>query len=135
MAVLYVTAGALIGVWTGTWYWYLHNHPPVEDRPYYWCLGFFLTGLTLFVIGLTLGQIGRAARHAELPPVEATPAAEKAELDAAARAPILGPPNPVMPVTNVQGSSTAYGVPVGGAPSVVVAPTTRPVAGGRPLTS
>jgi hypothetical protein len=135
-AVLYVTAGALIQVWTVIWYWYLYNHPPLHDATYYWCYGFFLTGLTLFIIGLTLGRIGRAARHAELPPAEATPAAKKAELDAAARAPVVAPTNPGMAVANGSGPSSAPAAPVSGAPAVVVAPappTVHPAPGMRQI--
>jgi hypothetical protein len=49
------------------------NHQPSPDQPhndapFYWCAAFFLSGLTLFAIGLALGRIGRSARKAELPP-------------------------------------------------------------------
>ena len=75
MSLIYITLGALLDVWSGIWYWYLHSHADeVSQTSYFWCAGFFLTGLTLLIIGLALGQIGRAARHAELPPPEATPA-------------------------------------------------------------
>ena len=94
-ALVYVTLGTLTGVWSGLWYWYLGNHPPLNDSTWYWCYGFILTGLALFVIGLLLGQIGRSARHAELPPPEVTGAAVRAEENAAARAPLIAPVNPV----------------------------------------
>jgi hypothetical protein len=66
-AVAYITLGALMGVWSVIWFWYLHNNPP-PGYAYYWCTGLLFTGLVLMVIGFTIGQIGRAARHAELPP-------------------------------------------------------------------
>jgi hypothetical protein len=67
MAVIYITVGAILAVWTAVWYVYLH-YTNAPAGPYFWCYGLFFTGLTLIVIGLALGRIGRAARHAELPP-------------------------------------------------------------------
>src|SRR5205823_3786670 len=66
-ALMYITVGTLTLVWTGIWYLYLLNHRPATDAVYYWVGGFTLTGLTLVVIGLTVGHIGRAARPAESP--------------------------------------------------------------------
>lgn len=88
-AVMYVTVGALIDVWSGTWMWYMTQHAPSFAWAWYVCLGLLLTGLTLVVIGLGIGSIGRAARHAELPPPEVTATEQQAEKDAAARAPIV----------------------------------------------
>ncbi len=111
MAVIYVTLGALTLVWSGIWYWYLQTHPPGPEREslYYWCWGFILTGAVLFLIGITLGQIGRAARHAELPPPEATPVEATAEINAASRAPIVAPVNPAMPVATSMGAAVMPG--------------------------
>jgi hypothetical protein len=97
-ALIYITAGTLTDVWSGIWYWYMRNHPPVAESTWYWCYGFLLTGLALLIIGLAVGRIGRAARHAELPPEEVTPAVAKAEQNAAARAPLIAPVNPVAPL-------------------------------------
>ena len=67
-SVMYITA-ALVDVWTIIYWTYLVRHPEGHtDATYYWVYGFFFTGLVLLVIGLALGRIGRAARHAELPP-------------------------------------------------------------------
>jgi hypothetical protein len=66
-ALVYITAGALIVIWTGVWYLYLRNNPPETSSVYYWCGGLLVTGLTLMVIGFGLGRIGRAARHADMP--------------------------------------------------------------------
>ena len=68
MAIVYITIGAIMDVWSGLWYFYMHRHEPGADGPYFWCYGFFLTGLTLIIIGLALGRIARAARHDEAPP-------------------------------------------------------------------
>jgi len=64
-SLIYLTVGCLMIVWMGVWYIYLINHPPQTPAVYYWLSGFTLTGLTLVVIGLAVGQIGRAARHAQ----------------------------------------------------------------------
>ena len=67
MAVIYITIGAVVDVWTTIWYIWMNRHGTQSDGPYYWCYGFFFTGLTLIIIGLALGRIGRSARHAEAP--------------------------------------------------------------------
>ncbi len=73
-AFVYVTVGLLTDVWAGVWFAYLSRHQPPRDTYWYACYGLLLMGFTLFVIGLGLGRIGRAARVAELPPEEVTPA-------------------------------------------------------------
>ena len=40
----------------------------------FFCVTFFLLGLAFMIIGFSVGYIGRSARHAELPPAEATAA-------------------------------------------------------------
>jgi len=66
-ALGYITAGALTIVWSGLYFVYLRNHLPdlESDKPFYWCTGFLLTGVTLFVIGVAVGWIGRSARQAD----------------------------------------------------------------------
>ena len=88
-ALIYITAGTLIAIWTLV-YW-AFNTPETRDG-FFWVVGFLLTGLSLLAIGLLLGKIGRAARSAELPPAEVTPAAVRSEQTAAAH------PAPVVPV-------------------------------------
>lgn len=68
IATAYITAGALIVVWTTVWYVYLHNNPPESGIFYYLCSGLFITGLTLAFIGLGLGKIGRVSKSADAPP-------------------------------------------------------------------
>ena len=113
MSLFYITIGALMDVWGGIWFWYLHNHPSSSDAQTYLCWGFLLTGMTLLVIGLALGRIGRAARHAESPPEEVTAATAQIEQAAAARAPIAAPFNPAL--------------------SAVAPPAAVPVSAGAPL--
>lgn len=63
--------GTLMDVWTLVWRYTLAPDE-LSDNQRFWYLGFLLTGGTFLVVGLTIGQIGRAARRAELPPPEAT---------------------------------------------------------------
>jgi hypothetical protein len=104
MALVYVTVGALMMIWTGVWYVYRHNNPPVGNAEPYWMGGFFITGLTLVVIGLGVGQIGRAARRAD-PPTETI---------VAAAPPVVTAPVeevPVMPAPPAGVPSTPVAVP------------------------
>jgi hypothetical protein len=93
-ALAYITVGSLTLVWSGIWYSYMTKYPPERDFTWFWCYGFLLTGLALFVIGLAIGQIGRSARHAELPPPEITAAVAQIDQNAASRAPMIAPVNP-----------------------------------------
>jgi len=72
-AIIYITIGSLIDVWTAVWYFtYARNDQGNISRDtWFWLAGLFLTGLTLIVIGILLGEIGRSARKAEMPPAEA----------------------------------------------------------------
>jgi hypothetical protein len=66
LAVVYITVGALLVVWTGIWSLYLLSHGPVRDATWYWILGFLLSGLTLVGIGFGVGHIGRTAKQADV---------------------------------------------------------------------
>jgi hypothetical protein len=72
-AIIYITIGALLDVWTTVWYFAFARDQTghISRDTWFWLAGLFLTGLTLMVIGLLLGNIGRSARKAELPPAEA----------------------------------------------------------------
>ena len=93
-ALIYVTVGTLLDVWTAVWYFTISRPAGSEEShtTWFWLAGLFLTGLTLIVIGLLLGPIGRAARKSELPPVSATIAEANIQQTAAA--------NPQAIVTN-----------------------------------
>jgi len=98
-SLIYITIGALVDIWSGVWWWYLRDEAgDVPRGMWYLCIGCLLTGLALIVLGLAVGQIGRSARHAELPPEEVTRASVQAEQNAAARAPVVAPVNPAQPV-------------------------------------
>jgi hypothetical protein len=118
-ALMYITVGLLTDVWSGIWYWYLRNYEPADSTTWYWCYGFLLTGLALLVIGLLIGPIGRAARHAELPPHEVTPAEARTQQEAAARAPMIAPANPAAPAVVAE--------PRAGEPRVPSPPVATPV--------
>lgn len=91
-AIIYITAGALIDVWTAVWYFAFArpDQGAMTRNTQFWLWGFFLTGLTLILVGLFLGHIGRAARRAELPPPETTAAEAQIQSTAAAH------PNPMV---------------------------------------
>jgi hypothetical protein len=121
-ALTYITVGSLMVVWSGLWYWYLWHNPADTSLVYYLCTGLMLTGITLVVIGLGLGQIGWAARHADLPPegyippapVQPAPPPPAAPPAAPAAMPpivIAAPPGGLVPG---QTAATAPTVPVGG---------------------
>ncbi len=112
-AIIYITAGALIDVWTAVWYFAIARREPGGLTPnmQFWLWGFFLTGLTLIVVGVLLGHIGRAARRSELPPQDVTLA--EAQIQAAA----ASHPNPV-----VAGSVAPQSGSMGEAQSPMMAP-------------
>ena len=66
-ALLYLTAGALIDVWTVIYYVYLWRHGG-SDTGFLICHGCFFSGLVLLGIGLAIGRIGRSAKHTEVGP-------------------------------------------------------------------
>jgi hypothetical protein len=126
VALAYITLGSLIEVWSAVWYIFLrHDAASHSQETFYVCYGFLLTGLVLFVIGLAIGRIGRAARHAELPPVEGTPEVSQSEKLAAGRAPIVNPVNPAAPLVAANGSvqqTVAPAAPLVGPPMAAVSP-------------
>lgn len=94
-AIIYVTAGTLIDVWTGVWWWAYGRGEDLSRNTQFWLCGFFLTGLTLIVIGFLLGRIGRAARKVEMPPSEAVNAEATIQATAAANpAPVIAAGTP-----------------------------------------
>jgi len=109
MSLAYITVGSLILVWSGIWFWWLRDTGYEGSAYRYICLGLLLTGGVLLFIGLALGRIGRAARKAELPPAEVTPAAAQIDQTAAQAAAVNAPV--AAPVANPA---------VAGEPAVVV---------------
>lgn len=90
-SLIYITSGALIIVWTGVYYAFkIMGHEGNHENAMFWIVGLLLTGATLIAVGLLLGQIGRAARKAELPPEEVTKDEARVQQSAAAN------PNPAV---------------------------------------
>lgn len=93
-SLIYITIGALLDVWSSVWYFtYRDPGTPISQSTGFWIAGFFLTGIILMLVGFLMGPLGRFARHAELPPVEAINA-EASIQQAAASA-----PEQIVPVT------------------------------------
>ena len=127
VSLAYITIGSLLIVWTGVYCAYLYNNPPENHSIFYFCTALLLTGFVLVVIGLAVGRIGRAARHAELPPPEVTPAVAQTDQSAAA----TGVPSPeTVPLGAAAASPPS--APSQPAPAVLVAP--RPGTAATPFT-
>lgn len=96
-ALTYITFGAILTIWAAVWMW---QFPSTHSRFLtVLCTGMLLTGIALLVIGFSVGFIGRAARHAELPPVD--------ERGATSYAPVAGnapAPQAVKPVVGGVGA-------------------------------
>lgn len=91
VALIYVTVGALIDVWTLVWYF--TRDAALTTSQQFWIVGLALTGLTFVVLGLLLGRLGRSAREEELPPAEAVQAEANIAQTAAANPPAMAVPN------------------------------------------
>jgi len=65
-AVIYITVGALLNVWTAIYYFAFAGtfHPDTVHTTMFWLMGFFATGVILMVIGFALGPISRSAEQA-----------------------------------------------------------------------
>jgi hypothetical protein len=108
ISLAYITVGTLIDIWTiVAWFYY----PPESPWGRFLVIGFMVTGFALLMIGVFLGHIGRAARNAELPPEELTPAVAQTAKTAAAHpqpvvaAPAVGQPNEVTTTVPTNDSS------------------------------
>jgi hypothetical protein len=118
LSIAFITGGSLIDVWTLVWR-YTIAPPELTPNQRFLFWGLLLTGATFLIIGAMLGQIGRAARKAELPPTEETTRAEANVQAAAAHSPnplvagavlapgMMGvPPAPMMPPAGVVPTTT-----------------------------
>lgn len=83
-SLVYITIGALTVVWSGIWLWYLRDTAPHARATSYFAYGFLFTGVVVLGIGLAVGQIGRAARNAEIPPDSVVAAVAATDKTAAA---------------------------------------------------
>jgi len=91
MSIVYITAGALIDVWTVAYYFFVMRPDPASGSgsSWFWVAGFFFTGLALLMIGFFLGQIGRAAAKAEVAPAAVAPVPVNAAIPPAVAAPAI----------------------------------------------
>ncbi len=120
LAVVYLTVGSIIDVWSALWFFWMRTHGEGSDSSYFWCYGFFFTGLVLIIIGLALGRIGRSARQAEAPVDNTASAAATPQMPAApAAAPMATTPQAVTGPGNVAAVTPA-------APGGAVAPVAAP---------
>jgi hypothetical protein len=115
LALAYITTGTLGMIWSALWYWRLLTHEtPPDSLQHIFCLGFFLSGLALLVIGLLVGRIGLEARNADVPVGQVTAA-------------VVAPPGtpvatPAVPGVPVQPGTAAPAVVVQGSPNGVPPP-------------
>ena len=108
-ALAYITVGTLACIWMIV---SLIYYPPQTQFGNFLLVGFLATGLAVLVIGVLVGTIGRAARHAELPPSEVTPSVEQAEQNAAAHPQVVVPEATTVPVKPaVQTNGAIAGAP------------------------
>ena len=107
-ALIYITVGALLGVWTVVWYFWFARDPQgyISRDTWFWLTGLFFSGVVLMLIGFYLGRIGRAARKAETPP----PEIERDE--AAIQRTAAGTPHPI--VTGAGATVPGQAVPMSG---------------------
>ncbi len=130
-AIIYITIGSLIDVWTAVWYltYARNDHGTITRDTWFWLAGLFFTGVTLIVIGILLGEIGRSARKAEMPPPEAQGQEATIQETAAAN------PHPAVAggmmggMPAVMGAPMSSPAPMAGAPGVVMPAPAAPPAG------
>lgn len=65
-AILYVTIGTLLVIWSGLWYYFfLMGEPNAPKEQMFACLGIILSGIAVASIGLLFGLISRGAKAAD----------------------------------------------------------------------
>jgi hypothetical protein len=116
VALAYVTSGMLIDVWMLVWYF--TRDYELSRTQQFWVIGLVLTGLTFILLGLLLGPLGRQARRAELPPVDATRAEAAIQQTAAAHPPAVAAP---MAAPGMPAAPAAPAAPMTAPPGTVIA--------------
>ncbi len=76
LSIGFITGGVLLGVWSIVWRFTIAAST-LSPEARFWFFGVLLSGVTFTLIGVFLGNIGRAARKAELPPTDETVRAEE----------------------------------------------------------
>lgn len=123
-SIVYITLGSLIDVWTVVYYFsFAHDDQGnISRTTWFWLIGLFLTGLTLIVIGVLIGEIGRKARKAELPPPEVE------NQEAAIQQTAAAVPHPVMPGGMMPGAPVMPAQMMPSMPAAPAAPAPVPQA-------
>lgn len=119
-----ILLGTLMDVWTLVWRFTLGGEELTPTGKFFF-YGTLLTGITFLLVGFFLGQIGRAARKAEIPPAEVTATEAAINQTAAAHPPAVVP---------AVGTATRTVVPqnvVPTNPPPGLAPAAPPMVGGR----
>lgn len=112
-SLYYITAGALVIIWSAIWYYYLMNsNAPSGDTRYYVCTGLLLSGCAVLLIGVLVGRIGKEGKNADVPVGQVTAAAVEPQ------------PAPAQPVNGVAAAppAAANGAQPVGAPNQETAP-------------
>lgn len=98
LSIGFITGGAVLDVWCLVWRFTIAE-AGLTSMQKFWFYGFLFTGATFIGVGLLLGNIGRAARKAELPPTTETVRAEENVQVAAAAAPVVPVGTPMATVS------------------------------------
>jgi hypothetical protein len=126
VALIYITVGLLIDVWVAVWWFFFtRTRSDVPMTEWFILSGLFLTGLTLALIGFSMGRLGRSARQMELPPEEAHAEEVRIQQTAAAT------PHPVAPPTPPAPPAGTPMPPSPAAPATPTAPAAPPANGPR----
>jgi len=65
-ALIYITLGALLSVWSGVWFIYENNTANASRGVYYLCAGLLMTGIALLANGFGVGRLAHRAQSAEI---------------------------------------------------------------------
>ena len=119
-AILYVTIGVLLVIWSGLWYYYfLMPDPNPPTWQMFTCVGVIFSGLAIGTIGLLFGLIGRGAKAADTTVGVATAAPMAQAIPAGVGTPVVAAgPAMLAPAVNgpiVNNTSLPAGTPVGAA--------------------
>ena len=109
-ALMYITGGLLLDVWTLAYYFaFVRPEGATSNTAWFWLLGLGVSGLVLILVGVFLGPIGQMARRMELPPADAMQAEATIQRTAAANPPpvvatgaggVVGSPDAAHETTN-----------------------------------
>ncbi|WP_152054112.1 hypothetical protein [Tautonia marina] len=62
-ALLGVTVGSLLSIWSGLWLIFLNRNPPDQSGWTYLATGILLTGLAFLIGGMGMGLLRRQTEH------------------------------------------------------------------------